>query len=253
MFTRLPSIQYAFIKFKLLLLFDSVHYTYLRSSFDIQTLQVFINVLSILSLGFIGRVLKFSGHLYMCLFLLIAQFLLHMYVYILNNFIVCLLTFGYPGSLLLCGLLSSCSVWAVLRSGFSRGAQALPKQASVVEAHRLQSTGLVVPQAQLLCGMQDLPRLGIELVFLHWQVNSQPLHHQGSPRTDSSLCYFFALPCFKKICHYYFIKFSVIFTKFMKIIWFITPISRSTCFTFLLKVDPFKKSFYYGLVDDELN
>ena len=91
MFTRLPSIQYAFIKFKLLLLFDSVHYTYLRSSFDIQTLQVFINVLSILSLGFIGRVLKFSGHLYMCLFLLIAQFLLHMYVYILNNFIVYLL------------------------------------------------------------------------------------------------------------------------------------------------------------------
>ena len=47
---------------------------------------------------------------------------------------------------------------------------------SVVEAPGLQSCGA---QAKLLCGMWDL--LGSDMCFLHWQVPSLPLSHQGSP------------------------------------------------------------------------
>ena len=42
-------------------------------------------------------------------------------------------------------------------------------------------------RAQLLCGMWNLPRPGIEPVSLHWQANSYLLHHQGSPSSLFSL------------------------------------------------------------------
>ena len=77
--------------------------------------------------------------------------------------------FGCPGSLLLHGLLSSCSGQASHCSGFPCcGAQALGHIGSVVAAPRLWSTGLVVvwcmDLATLgpLCGMWDLPRSGVE-------------------------------------------------------------------------------------------
>ena len=55
--------------------------------------------------------------------------------------------------------------------------------ASLVAEHRLQMRRLSScgSRAQLLCGMWDLPRPGLEPVPLHWQADSQPLRHQGSP------------------------------------------------------------------------
>ena len=57
--------------------------------------------------------------------------------------------------------------------------------ASLVAEHRLQTRRLSScgSQAQLLRGMWDLPRPGLEPCPLHWQADSQPLHHQGSPLT----------------------------------------------------------------------
>ena len=55
--------------------------------------------------------------------------------------------------------------------------------ASLVAEHRLQTRRLSSrgSRAQLLRGMWDLPRPGPEPSPLHWQVDSQPLRHQGSP------------------------------------------------------------------------
>ena len=52
-----------------------------------------------------------------------------------------------------------------------------------VAEHRLQTRRLsnCGSRAQLLRGMWDLPRPGLEPVSLHWQADSQPLRHQGSP------------------------------------------------------------------------
>ena len=36
-------------------------------------------------------------------------------------------------------------------------------------------------RASLLCGTWDLPGPGLNLCLLHWQVDSLPLSHQGSP------------------------------------------------------------------------
>ena len=54
--------------------------------------------------------------------------------------------------------------------------------ASLVAEHRLQMCRLSScgSWAQLLCGMWDLPRPGNPCP-LHWQADSQPLRHQGSP------------------------------------------------------------------------
>ena len=56
--------------------------------------------------------------------------------------------------------------------------------ASLVAEHRLQTRRLsnCGSRAQLLRGMWDPPRPGLEPCTLHWQADSQPLHHQGSPR-----------------------------------------------------------------------
>ena len=56
--------------------------------------------------------------------------------------------------------------------------------ASPVAEHRLQSCRLsnCGSRAQLLRGMGILPDQGSNPCPLHWQADSQPLRHQGSPR-----------------------------------------------------------------------
>ena len=51
--------------------------------------------------------------------------------------------------------------------------------ASLVAEHRLQTRRLsnCGSRAQLLHGMWDLPRPGSNPCPLHWQADSQPLHH----------------------------------------------------------------------------
>ena len=55
--------------------------------------------------------------------------------------------------------------------------------ASLVAEHRLQTRRLsnCGSRAQPLCGTWDLPRSELEPASLHWQADSQPLRHQGSP------------------------------------------------------------------------
>ena len=58
--------------------------------------------------------------------------------------------------------------------------------ASLVAEHRLQTRRLSSgSRAQLLRGMWDLSDQGSNPCPLHWQVDSQPLHHQGSPSVMS--------------------------------------------------------------------
>ena len=56
--------------------------------------------------------------------------------------------------------------------------------ASLVAEHRLQTRRLSScgSRAQLLHGMWDLPDQGSNPCPLHWQADSQPLRHQGSPK-----------------------------------------------------------------------
>ena len=69
-------------------------------------------------------------------------------------------------------LLSSCGAWASHCRGFSCcGAWALECASSVAVAHRLScpvACGIFLDQGSTLCPM-------------HWQRNSQPVDHQGSP------------------------------------------------------------------------
>ena len=76
---------------------------------------------------------------------------------------------------------SSCGKWGSL---FIVVRGSLIITASLVAEHRLQTRRLsnCGSWAQLLCGMWDLPRPGLELCPLHWQADSPPLRHQGSPR-----------------------------------------------------------------------
>ena len=55
--------------------------------------------------------------------------------------------------------------------------------ASLVVEHRLQTRRLSScgSRASFLRGTWDLPRPGLEPCPLHWQADSQPLRHQGSP------------------------------------------------------------------------
>ena len=62
-------------------------------------------------------------------------------------------------------------------SGFPPGAQALGSQASGVVAYRLSCSAA--------CGI--LPDQGSNPCPLHWQSDSQPLDHQGSPESISVL------------------------------------------------------------------
>ena len=71
-------------------------------------------------------------------------------------------------------LLSSCGTQASRCSDFSCGAWALGAQASVVVACRLS--------CPVACGI--FPDQGSNSYPLHWQADSSPLSHQGSPRTS---------------------------------------------------------------------
>ena len=117
------------------------------------------------------------------------------------NLFIYLFIFGCVGSLLLCvgflqlwqvGATLCCGAWASHCGGFSCcGAQALgTARASVVVACRLSSCGSQVlecrlsscgTQAWLLRGMWDPPGQGSNPCPLHWQADSQPLRHLGSP------------------------------------------------------------------------
>ena len=65
----------------------------------------------------------------------------------------------------------------------ARGLQQLQHVVSVVVAHGLQSTGSVVVTQELSCSAACgvFPDQGLNPCSLHWQADSQPLHHQGSP------------------------------------------------------------------------
>ena len=78
---------------------------------------------------------------------------------------------------------SSCGKWGPL---FIAVHGPLTIAASLVAEHRLQTRRLSScgSRAQLLRGMWDPPRPGLEPVPLHWQADSQPLCHQGSPVTS---------------------------------------------------------------------
>ena len=116
---------------------------------------------------------------------------IHTFIVTYKYFKFYLFIFGCAGSWLLheifssCGeqlLLSSCSAQVPHCSGFSlhrlQGAWA-----SVDEATGLQSTGTIVVVYRLSCSWACGIFLdqGSNLCLLHWQVNSLPLSHQGSP------------------------------------------------------------------------
>ena len=79
------------------------------------------------------------------------------------------------------------SLVAASRGHFIAVRGPLTVAASLVAEHRLQTRRLSScgSRVQLLRGMWDLPRPGLEPVSLHWQADSQPLRHQGSPFTYS--------------------------------------------------------------------
>ena len=62
--------------------------------------------------------------------------------------------------------------------------------------HRLSSCGSL---AELLHSMWDLPDQGSKPCLLHWQADSYPLHHQGSPGNDVLFNFVFPLP--DKVLH----------------------------------------------------
>ena len=73
-----------------------------------------------------------------------------------------------------------CGAWASHCGGFSCcGARLMGSWASVVAAHGLQSVGSIIFMCTGLVGlgMWDLPWP----CPLHWQADSYPLYHQGSP------------------------------------------------------------------------
>ena len=75
---------------------------------------------------------------------------------------------------------SSCGKWGPLLIAV-RGP--LTVAASLAAEHKLQTRSLSScgSRAQLLCGVWDPPDQGSNPCPLHWQAESQPLRHQGSP------------------------------------------------------------------------
>ena len=94
---------------------------------------------------------------------------------------------------MLCGLFSSCeelpssfSTQASRFGGFSRcGAQALGSTGSVAAAPGLWSTGSIVVHRLSRCVVcRIFLDQGSNLCLLHWQADSLPLSHQGSPHMN---------------------------------------------------------------------
>ena len=82
------------------------------------------------------------------------------------------------------GLLFSCGARASHCSGFAcLGAQVLDTRASVVVGHGLYSMGSIVVVHGLSCSWHCgiFPDQGPNPCLFHWQVDSYPLNHQGSP------------------------------------------------------------------------
>ena len=126
---------------------------------------------------------------------LVTIFFLFLYI----NVFIYLFIFGWVGSLLLCtgplqlqqvGATLHCGAWASHHGGLSHcGARAPDVQASVVVARGLQSAGSVVVAHRLSCSAACgiFPDQGLNPCPLYWQADSQPLHHQGSPRLVTTL------------------------------------------------------------------
>ena len=131
------------------------------------------------------------------IFILFIYFKICLFVYLL---IYLFIYFGCIGSLLLregflqlrqAGATLHCGVRASRCGGFSCcGAQALGARASqlqhtgsVVVVCRLQSAGSVVVVCRLSCSAARgiFPDQGSNSCPLHWQTDSLPLRHQGSP------------------------------------------------------------------------
>ena len=114
-------------------------------------------------------------------------FYLFIYVFMYVCMYVCMYLFIY---LFMAALGLRCCVRASNCGGFSCcGALALRAWASVVVARGLQSAGSVVVVHGLHCSVACgiFPDQGSNLCPLHWQADSQPLCHQGSP--IGSYCY----------------------------------------------------------------
>ena len=120
--------------------------------------------------------------------------------------ISCLLYFLWHWSLLLLavflwlwwlGATLHRSAWASHCGGFSCcGEQVLGSWVSVVAARGLWSAGSVVVVHGLSCSVlcRIIPYEGLNPCPLHWQLDSQPVDHQGSPITaylDASVCQHF--------------------------------------------------------------
>ena len=77
---------------------------------------------------------------------------------------------------------SSCGKWGPL---FIAVRGPLTTAASPVAEHRLQTPGSAIvahgPSCSAACGI--FPDQGSNPCPLHWQADSQPLRHQGSPNT----------------------------------------------------------------------
>ena len=98
--------------------------------------------------------------------------------------------FGCAGSLLLCGLLSSCGVWAYF-GGFScrltgsghLGGRNCGPWAQLLELLALSTDSIL--ECTALVALQPVgifPDQGSNLCFLHQQVDSLPLSHWGNPQ-----------------------------------------------------------------------
>ena len=120
------------------------------------------------------------------------------------DFIFHLILIVYLSILFLAGLglhcciqaFSSCGMWVPHCGGFSCcRAQAVGSEASVVPAPILYSRGSVFMVHRLSCPVACGIFLdqGLNLGFLHWQMNSKPLDHQGS---------FYIPSFFKKTAHF---------------------------------------------------
>ena len=100
--------------------------------------------------------------------------------FFLINLFIYLFIFGCVGSSLLCegflqlrrvGATLHRGAWASHYHGLSLWSTGSGRAGSVVVVHR--------PSCSAACGI--FPDQGSNPCPLHWQVDSQPLHHQGSP------------------------------------------------------------------------
>ena len=91
--------------------------------------------------------------------------------------------YGCVGSSLLCGLLSSCSAWAPHCSSFSVAEHMGSTVCRLQLWLQALSTGSVTVVLGLSCltACGIFPDQGSNPCLLHWQVDSLPLSHQGSP------------------------------------------------------------------------